>query len=113
MGAGGRAVAAPDALAVVGGAEHLHIHFACLAACPAGSAFAGVDLQTADGDPVEQAVERPQGADPLAEGAVAKNRQRDHPQQDAALPGKQSAQAGPDAGIGQRQRDAAVFDAVL
>ena len=108
MGAGGDAVAAADAFGMVGGAEHIHIHFAHLGASPTGGTLVPVYIQAVEGDPVEQGVERPKGTDPLAEGPVEERGQHYHAQQDTAFPGEQPAQAGADAGVRDGQGDASL-----
>ena len=95
---------------MVGAAEHVHIHAAGPAARAAGGASVLIDGQAAEGMLVEQGVEGPQGAEPLAEGPVEKDGQHHHPNQKTALPGKQRPQAGPDTLIGQRQGEPALQD---
>ena len=110
MGAGGHAVPAADALGVVGCAEYVHIHLTHPAARTAGGAFALIYLQPIDRDLVAQAVKGPQRAQPFTEGPVEEHRQHHDAQQDTALPGEEPAQTGPDAGVGQGQRDSALQD---
>ena len=108
MGAGSHAISAANALSVIGGTKHIHIHLAYPAACAAGGALVRIHRQPVDRDPVAQAVKGPQRAQPFTERTVEEHRQHHNSQQDAALPCEEPAQTGTDAGIGQGQGDAAL-----
>lgn len=90
---------------MVGCLRYIYIHLAGSGAFPAGDALVLVHLHLKQGYPVEQGVERPQRAQPLAEGTVEQHAQYDHRQQNAEFPCKQAAQRRPDAGIGKGERD--------
>ena len=108
MGAGSHAISAANALSVIGGTKHIHIHLAYPAACAAGGALVRIHRQPVDRDPVAQAVKGPQRAQPFTERTVEEHRQHHNSQQDAALPCEEPAQTGTDAGVGQGQGDAAL-----
>ena len=96
---------AADALSVVGRFRHIHIHLAGFGAFSTGDALVFIHLNLEEGHPVEQRIECPQWAEPLAEGTIEHHAQHDHRQQDAEFPGKQAPQCRSDAGIGKGQRD--------
>ena len=54
---------------------------------------------------IQQGIECPQRAQPLAKRAVKQHTQHSHRQQNGEFPGKQAAQGPPNAGIGKRQGD--------
>ena len=110
MRAGCRAVPTADTLRAVGGAGYVHIHFTYPAARTAGRTLLSIYLDAVNRYPVENAIERPEGAEPFAEGAVKEYGEHNNSQQNAALPGEQPAQAGPDSGIGSGQRDTSLQD---
>ena len=95
---------------MVGDVEDLHIHLTHPAACAAGGTLAFVHLQPVNGYLVAHAVKGPQGTQPFAKWPVEEHRQHCDPQQDAALPGEEPPQTGPDAGISQGQGDTALQD---
>ena len=67
-------------------------------------------LQMIDRNFVAQTVKGPQRTQPFTEGAVKEHRQHHNAQQDTALPGKEPAQTGPNAGVRQRQGNASLQD---
>src|SRR5699024_6005115 len=75
MGAGSHAISAANALSVIGGTKHIHIHLAYPAACAAGGALVRIHRQPVDRDPVAQAVKDTQGAQPFTERTVEEHRQ--------------------------------------
>ena len=54
---------------------------------------------------IQQSIECPQRAQPLAKRAVKQHTQHSHRQQNGEFPGKEAAQGPPNAGIGKRQGD--------
>ena len=99
------AVHTGDALPV---AYPLDIH---LAVCDTGSAaiaFVLIHMGTDHGDPIEQGVKRPQGAEKAAKEPVAEYRPYDAQQQHQALPGKQPARQRPQGLVLDQQRNAAL-----
>ena len=103
---------AADALSVVGRFRHIHIHLAGFGTLPAGDALVLIHLHLEQGHLVQQGVERAQGTQPLAEGAIDHDAQDDHRQQHDELPREQAAQRRPDTGVGQGQRDRALQHAL-
>ena len=110
MRAGRRAVPTTDTLRAVGGAGYVHIHFTYPAARTAGRTLLSIYLDAVNRYPVENAIERPERAEPFAEGAVKEYGEHNNSQQNAALPGEQPAQAGPDSGVGSGQRNTSFQD---
>ena len=110
MRAGRYAVSTTDTLRAVGGTGYVNIHFTYPAARAAGGTLLSIHLDAVNRYPVEESVERPEGTEPLAEGAVKEYGQCNDSQQNAALPGKQPAQAGPDSGVGSGQRNTSFQD---
>ena len=103
---------AADALSVVGRFRHIHIHLAGFGAFSTGDALVFIHLNLEEGHPVEQRIECPQWAEPLAEGTIEYHAQHDHRQQDAEFPGKQAPQCRSDTGIGKGQRDGSLQHAL-
>ena len=90
---------------MVGRLGHVHIHLAGLGAFPAGDALAFIHLHLEQGYLVQQGIDRTQGTEPLAEGAIEHHTQYDHPKQDAAFPSKERTQCRSNTGMDKRQRD--------
>ena len=107
-GAGADALAAADALRVVGGLGDVHVHLAGARAFAAGDALARVDLNAEQGDLVHQRVKRAERADPLAERAEKQHAQNDDRDQNDQLARKQRAQRRADALVCGCERDRAL-----